>query len=63
MRLLYRPLLGYVVWKCVLKALGGSWVRWSKLDRTAAAILQKEQRAPMSPGAFAKTDPHISPDA
>jgi hypothetical protein len=43
MRLLYRPLLGYVVWKCILKALGGSWVRWSKLDRTAAAIAQKEQ--------------------
>ena len=43
MRLLYRPLLGYVVWKCILKALGGSWVRWSKLDRTAAAIIQKEQ--------------------
>jgi cellulose synthase/poly-beta-1,6-N-acetylglucosamine synthase-like glycosyltransferase len=43
MRLLYRPLLGYVVWKCILKALGGSWVRWAKLDRTAAAIAQKEE--------------------
>jgi cellulose synthase/poly-beta-1,6-N-acetylglucosamine synthase-like glycosyltransferase/peptidoglycan/xylan/chitin deacetylase (PgdA/CDA1 family)/spore germination protein YaaH len=42
MRLLYRPLLGYVVWKCILKALGGSWVRWSKLERTAAAIRQRE---------------------
>jgi len=42
MRLLYRPLLGYVVWKCILKALGGSWVRWSKLERTAAAIKQRE---------------------
>jgi len=42
MRLLYRPLLGYVVWKCILKALGGSWVRWSKLERTAAAIREKE---------------------
>lgn len=42
MRILYRPLLGYVVWKCIVKALGGSWVRWSKLDRTAAAIAQKE---------------------
>ena len=63
MRLLYRPLLGYVVWKCILKALGGSWVRWSKLDRTAAAILQKEQRTPIPPGASAKTEPHVSPDA
>jgi len=43
MRLLYRPLLGYVVWKCIIKALAGSWVRWSKLDRTASAIIQKEQ--------------------
>ena len=42
MRLLYRPLLGYVVWKCLLKALAGSWVRWSKLERTAGAIQQKE---------------------
>jgi cellulose synthase/poly-beta-1,6-N-acetylglucosamine synthase-like glycosyltransferase/peptidoglycan/xylan/chitin deacetylase (PgdA/CDA1 family)/spore germination protein YaaH len=42
MRLLYRPLLGYVAWKCILKASGGSWVRWAKLDRTAAAITQKE---------------------
>ena len=45
MRLLYRPLLGYVAWKCILKASGGSWVRWSKLDRTAAAIAQKELQA------------------
>lgn len=43
MRLLYRPLLGYVVWKCILKALAGSWVHWSKLDRTASAIVQKEE--------------------
>ena len=49
MRLLYRPLLGYVVWKCILKALGGSWVRWSKLDRTAAAIIQKEQGSQKKP--------------
>jgi cellulose synthase/poly-beta-1,6-N-acetylglucosamine synthase-like glycosyltransferase/peptidoglycan/xylan/chitin deacetylase (PgdA/CDA1 family)/spore germination protein YaaH len=42
MRLLYRPLLGYVVWKCLWKALAGSWVRWSKLERTAGAIAQKE---------------------
>jgi hypothetical protein len=42
MRILYRPLLGYVVWKCLIKALAGSWVRWSKLERTASAILQKE---------------------
>ena len=44
MRLLYRPLLGYVVWKCLLKAIAGSWVHWAKLDRTAGAIQQKEQK-------------------
>ena len=42
MRLLYRPLLGYVVWKCIFKAMGGSWVRWSKLERTASAVREKE---------------------
>ncbi len=45
MRLLYRPLLGYVVWKCIFKALAGSWVRWTKLERTASAIVQREQKA------------------
>jgi len=48
MRLLYRPLLGYVVWKCIFKALGGSWVRWSKLERTAAAIKQRESSSTTS---------------
>lgn len=48
MRLLYRPLLGYVVWKCLLKALAGSWVRWSKLERTASAIRQKENLVKVS---------------
>ena len=46
MRLLYRPLLGYVVWKCILKAVGGSWVRWAKLERTASAIVQKQGNPP-----------------
>ncbi|MFI0348104.1 MAG: polysaccharide deacetylase family protein [Chthoniobacterales bacterium] len=40
MRLLYRPILGYVVWKCLVKAAAGSLVRWSKLERTAGAIEQ-----------------------
>ena len=44
MRLLYRPLLGYVVWKCLFHALGGSWVRWAKLERTAGAVQQKEKK-------------------
>lgn len=49
MRLLYRPLLGYVVWKCIFKALGGSWVRWSKLERTASAVTQKERSRNVPP--------------
>ena len=47
MRLLYRPLLGYVVWKCIFNALGGSWVRWSKLERTASAVQQRKASAPV----------------
>ncbi|MBX9577049.1 MAG: glycosyltransferase [Chthoniobacterales bacterium] len=43
MRFLYRPLLGYITWKSLIKAAAGSWVRWSKLERTAAAIKEKMQ--------------------
>lgn len=42
MRFVYRPVLGYVVWKSLFKAAEGSWVRWKKLERTAAAIKEKE---------------------
>lgn len=33
MRLLYRPLLAYAVWRSLLRALRGSWSGWSKLER------------------------------
>jgi len=46
MRFLYRPLLGYITWKSLTKAAAGSWVRWSKLERTAAAIREKECDSP-----------------
>ncbi len=36
MRFLYRPLLSYVVWKSVLRAVKGAWVGWGKLERTAS---------------------------
>jgi hypothetical protein len=36
MRILYRPLLSWVVWKSLFKALKGAWVTWGKLDRTAS---------------------------
>lgn len=36
MRLIYRPLLSWVVWKSILKAFKGAWVTWGKLERTAS---------------------------
>lgn len=39
MRIIYRPLLSYVVWRSILKALKGVWVHWGKLERTASVQL------------------------
>jgi len=36
MRLIYRPMLSYVIWKAILRAFKGAWVSWGKLDRTAS---------------------------
>jgi cellulose synthase/poly-beta-1,6-N-acetylglucosamine synthase-like glycosyltransferase/peptidoglycan/xylan/chitin deacetylase (PgdA/CDA1 family)/spore germination protein YaaH len=36
MRLFYRPLLGYVIWKAIFRAIKGVWVSWGKLERTAS---------------------------
>ena len=36
MRLIYRPLLSYCVWKAILRAIKGAWVSWGKLERTAS---------------------------
>lgn len=36
MRLIYRPLLGYVIWKAIFRAIKGAWVGWGKLERTAS---------------------------
>jgi len=36
MRLLYRPLLSYVIWKAILRAVKGVIVSWGKLERTAS---------------------------
>ena len=36
MRLLYRPLLSWVVWRSIIKAAKGAWVTWGKLERTAS---------------------------
>ncbi len=36
MRLIYRPMLSYCVWKAVLRGVKGAWVSWGKLERTAS---------------------------
>ena len=36
MRLSYRPMLSYCIWKAILRALKGAWVSWGKLERTAS---------------------------
>ncbi len=36
MRLFYRPLLSYCIWKAILRAIKGAWVSWGKLERTAS---------------------------
>jgi cellulose synthase/poly-beta-1,6-N-acetylglucosamine synthase-like glycosyltransferase/peptidoglycan/xylan/chitin deacetylase (PgdA/CDA1 family)/spore germination protein YaaH len=36
MRVVYRPLLAYVIWKVLLRALRGRIVGWGKLERTAS---------------------------
>jgi cellulose synthase/poly-beta-1,6-N-acetylglucosamine synthase-like glycosyltransferase/peptidoglycan/xylan/chitin deacetylase (PgdA/CDA1 family)/spore germination protein YaaH len=36
MRLIYRPMLSYCVWKAILRAIQGAWVSWGKLERTAS---------------------------
>jgi cellulose synthase/poly-beta-1,6-N-acetylglucosamine synthase-like glycosyltransferase len=36
MRLLYRPMLSYCIWKAILRAVKGAWVSWGKLERTAS---------------------------
>ena len=36
MRLIYRPLLSYCIWKAILRAIKGAWVSWGKLERTAS---------------------------
>jgi peptidoglycan-N-acetylglucosamine deacetylase len=36
MRLIYRPMLSYCIWKGILRAIKGAWVGWGKLERTAS---------------------------
>ncbi len=39
MRLIYRPLLSWVVWKSIKNAVRGVLVGWGKLERTASATI------------------------
>ena len=36
MRLIYRPLLSWVIWKALYRAFKGAWVTWGKTERTAS---------------------------
>jgi hypothetical protein len=36
MRLIYRPMLSYCIWKAILRAIKGALVSWGKLERTAS---------------------------
>jgi cellulose synthase/poly-beta-1,6-N-acetylglucosamine synthase-like glycosyltransferase len=38
MRVVYRPLLAWVIWKSIFRALKGALVGWGKLERTGAAL-------------------------
>jgi len=35
MRLIYRPLLAWVIWRSLIRAVKGAWVGWGKLERSA----------------------------
>lgn len=50
MRLIYRPLLSWVVWKSIFKAIKGVWVNWGKLERTASVAGRSAEFAPSSRG-------------
>ena len=39
MRLIYRPLLSFVIWRAILKATKGVWVAWGKLERTGSVVV------------------------
>src|SRR5437773_3030398 len=36
MRLIYRPMLSYCIWKAILRAINGAWVSWGIRERTAS---------------------------
>src|SRR5216117_3514361 len=45
MRLIYRPMLSYCIWKAILRAIKGAWVSWGKLERTASVPVRPGLRS------------------
>jgi len=43
MRIMYRPLLSWVIWRSIFKALKGAWVTWGKLERTASVTARPKE--------------------
>jgi len=39
MRLLYRPVLAWSVWKAIIRALRGTWVAWGRQDRKGLTLV------------------------
>jgi peptidoglycan-N-acetylglucosamine deacetylase len=58
MRLIYRPMLSYVIWKAILRAVKGALVGWGKLERTASVPVRVESR---KDAVAPKTSPHPNP--
>ncbi len=48
MRIVYRPLLAFVIWKVLLRALKGRIVGWGKLERTASVDMTGNSAATKS---------------
>jgi peptidoglycan-N-acetylglucosamine deacetylase len=40
MRVIYRPLLSWVIWRAIFRAIKGALVGWGKLERTASVNVQ-----------------------
>ena len=40
MRIIYRPLLAWVIWKAMIRAVKGAIVGWGKLERTGAVAMR-----------------------
>lgn len=46
MRLIYRPLLSWVVWRSIYQAFRGVLIGWGKLERTASVVVKRPVSQP-----------------